>query len=189
MNSAVRKVLRLNTSGMPTQWLSFEEAAVIYTKNLVIWELGDKSLLMRGGINGVGQRSILKMSPVIATVGLNALNRSCVHSFSNRMLFRRDNHRCLYCGYRFSYAQLTRDHVIPRAQGGRDTWSNLVAACKRCNHTKGNRTPEQANMPLLAIPFVPNPFESMFLAQHTVLEDQMAYLEKQFSGRRQWLAA
>ena len=64
-----------------------------------------------------------------------------------------------------------------------------MAACRRCNNSKGNRTPEQANMPLLAVPFEPNPFEMMYLSQHTILGDQMSYLKEQFTGRREWLAA
>ena len=62
-----------------------------------------------------------------------------------------------------------------------------MAACKRCNNGKGNRTPEQANMPLLAVPFKPNPFEVMYLSQHAILGDQMDYLKRNFTGRREWL--
>jgi 5-methylcytosine-specific restriction endonuclease McrA len=48
----------------------------------------------------------------------------------------RDGHRCRYCGH----AAETLDHVIPRSRGGRHVWENLVAACRRCNHTKADRT-------------------------------------------------
>lgn len=102
------------------------------------------------------------------------------------MLFRRDNYLCLYCGQSFCSQELTRDHVLPRAQGGKDIWTNVVSACKRCNHTKGNRTPEQANMPLLAVPFAPNPFEYLYLSNRHIITDQMDYLSKQFSNHRDW---
>jgi hypothetical protein len=183
----MNKVLRLNASGMPSSWISFEDAAVLYCKEQVLWELGSESLCMRGGMARSGVQSRIDMAPVIATVGTGKV--VSLNSFNNAMLFRRDDYRCLYCGHVFSYAQLTRDHVHPQGQGGGNQWTNLVAACKRCNHTKGNRTPEQADMPLLAVPFTPNPFEAMYLSQHKILGDQMAYLKEKFSDRRQWLAA
>jgi 5-methylcytosine-specific restriction endonuclease McrA len=64
----------------------------------------------------------------------------------------RDDYRCQYCGDTFSAMELTLDHVIPRSQGGLSVWDNLVAACHDCNHRKSNRTPEEANMPILRRP-------------------------------------
>lgn len=72
---------------------------------------------------------------------------------SRRNVLQRDGHSCQYCG---SGSQLTVDHVRPKSRGGRDTWENLVAACVRCNNRKGNRTPEEANMPLERRPFRPS---------------------------------
>jgi len=183
------RVLRLDVSGTPTCWISQEEAAVLYVKSLVQWGLGKRRLVLLGGINRLtGKQSSLEISPVIATRG-DIQRRKLVVGFNNRMLFRRDNYRCMYCGAQHRQAGLTRDHVVPRAQGGKDVWENVVAACGRCNHFKADRTPEEAGMALLAIPFRPNIFEAMYLAQHRVLEDQMEYLEKQFSGKRIWTVA
>lgn len=67
---------------------------------------------------------------------------------NRRNLFARDRSRCQYCGRIFPTSELSIDHVVPRAHGGRDTWENLVCACIRCNARKGGRTPEQANMRL-----------------------------------------
>ena len=50
---------------------------------------------------------------------------------------------------------LTYDHVIPRAQGGRTEWENIVTACYGCNARKGNRTPDQAGMFPLRDPVKP----------------------------------
>lgn len=72
----------------------------------------------------------------------------------------RDRHRCAYCGRRAT----TVDHVVPRAQGGRDSWLNTVASCAEDNHRKADRTPEQAGMPLLREPFEPTPADAMLLA-------------------------
>ena len=48
------------------------------------------------------------------------------------------------------------DHVIPKTQGGRDTWENLVCACVKCNNRKGDRSPEQSGMALVRKPRLPN---------------------------------
>ncbi len=61
-------------------------------------------------------------------------------------LYLRDGYCCVYCEERLPVRELTYDHVIPRAQGGRTEWENVVTACRSCNHTKGNRTPDQAGM-------------------------------------------
>jgi 5-methylcytosine-specific restriction endonuclease McrA len=72
---------------------------------------------------------------------------------SRRNILRRDRHHCQYCG---SGDRLTLDHVLPKSRGGKDTWENLVAACVPCNNRKGNRTPEEAGMPLTRRPFRPS---------------------------------
>ena len=67
----------------------------------------------------------------------------------------RDKNIRQYCGGRFSFAELTMDHVIPKSRGGDKSWTNIVACCKRCNNKKGNRTPEEAKMPLIKKPVIP----------------------------------
>ncbi len=67
----------------------------------------------------------------------------------------RDQCTCQYCAKKFPVDKLTIDHIIPKSKGGENTWENLVAACKKCNQRKGNRTPEQANMKLLNTPKKP----------------------------------
>jgi len=71
---------------------------------------------------------------------------------SRRNIMKRDGNRCQYCG---SKSNLTIDHVVPRSRGGGETWENLVTACDSCNLKKGNRTPEEAHMPLNRKPFRP----------------------------------
>lgn len=75
--------------------------------------------------------------------------------FTRASLLRRDGHRCQYCGVRPPSSQLTIDHVVPRAQGGRTSWENCVAACVRCNSRKGDRTPARAGLHLLRAPRAP----------------------------------
>ncbi len=68
-------------------------------------------------------------------------------------IFNRDHNTCQYCGKTSN--QLTLDHVMPRRQGGRHTWENLVSACSPCNRKKAGRTPEQAHMKLYKTPVRP----------------------------------
>src|SRR5690606_22139725 len=70
---------------------------------------------------------------------------------------------------------LTRDHITPISIGGRDSWMNVVTACRRCNNHKGGRTPEQAGMQLVAGPFTPTYAEYISLKGRRGLADQMAY--------------
>lgn len=179
-------VLRLDVTGTPTNWISYEDAAMLYARNLVMWSLGESIRVLRGGVNNQGLRSTLDIEPIVAVRGDLSGLKGGRKSFTNRQLFRRDHNRCMYCGNKFPCLELTRDHVIPRAQKGKDIWENVVAACKGCNHYKADRTPEQACMQLLAVPFKPNVFEWAYLSQHIVMEDQMSYLEKRFSGNRDW---
>ena len=76
--------------------------------------------------------------------------------FSRANLLARDRGRCQYCGHKFPSDELTYDHVIPRSQGGKTVWENIVMACIQCNVTKANRTPAQAEMKLLSVPRRPN---------------------------------
>ena len=75
--------------------------------------------------------------------------------FSRVNVYGRDGYRCQYCGDKCKMSELTYDHVLPRAQGGRTEWTNIVSACFDCNKKKACRTPEQAKMRLLKKPIEP----------------------------------
>lgn len=75
--------------------------------------------------------------------------------FSRTNVYRRDNHKCQYCGQRFKTEDLTMDHVVPKSKGGIAEWRNIVLACTPCNSKKDNRTPVQAGMRLIRQPRVP----------------------------------
>jgi len=76
--------------------------------------------------------------------------------FSRMSIFERDQFTCQYCSKRLPKSQLTIDHVLPVSRGGGDSWENLVLACFHCNVRKGDRTPEEAHMPLLRHPAKPS---------------------------------
>lgn len=50
---------------------------------------------------------------------------------------------CHYCGKNVGAANLTMDHVIPVARGGKSTRGNCVPCCKECNNSKKYFTPAE----------------------------------------------
>ncbi len=82
--------------------------------------------------------------------------------FSRKNIFMRDKMRCMYCGVKFHYRDLTYDHVIPRCQwdqtkyGTPTHWSYIVTCCIPCNRLKAGRTPKEAGMKLIKKPTVPS---------------------------------
>jgi 5-methylcytosine-specific restriction endonuclease McrA len=75
--------------------------------------------------------------------------------FSRVNVMTRDGFRCQYCGDKKPMSKLNYDHVIPRSQGGRTVWENVVTSCYPCNDKKAGRTPAQAGMKLLKLPVRP----------------------------------
>lgn len=91
---------------------------------------------------------------IIRLLGYDKLPQVAV-KLNRRNLFARDHNRCQYCGRRVPTTDLSIDHVVPRSQGGKTTWGNVVCACTCCNVKKGGRTPAQARMSLIAKPMRP----------------------------------
>jgi 5-methylcytosine-specific restriction endonuclease McrA len=76
--------------------------------------------------------------------------------FSRANIYARDKYTCQYCGHALPTSDLTFDHVIPVAQGGRKDWENIVTCCMTCNRRKGGRTPDEADMRLIRPPRRPD---------------------------------
>lgn len=170
-------VLALDISGLPRKWIGFEEAILYHAKGQVAWSLGEVVARYRGGYQRDGTQSVLETPSIIAVrgKGWNIATRGRV-VLTNRTLFARDLHLCAYCGEHHTTPNLSRDHVIPKSRGGADTWTNVVSACHSCNHSKGARTPEEARMQLLYVPYEPNHYENLILQNRRILADQMEYL-------------
>lgn len=96
----------------------------------------------------------LQIPRIVRLVLYDKIPKSSVR-FNRRNLFARDGYHCQYCGQTRPMSQLSLDHVVPRSQGGKTTWENVVCSCMSCNSKKGGRTPLQANMKLLSTPVRP----------------------------------
>ena len=172
------EVLQLDMSGRPQAWISAREAAVIYASEGIAWTLGETFYVLRGGMQRrTGLQSRIELHPIIAVKGsMPSRAWRQAPALSNPKLFARDRCVCAYCGRHFPFDDLTREHIKPTSRGGLDTWMNCITACRPCNGHKGNRLPEEVNMALLYLPYVPNLHEDMILRGRRILVDQMEFL-------------
>ena len=167
-------VLQLDIQGTPQAWISIEQAASHYATGSVAWEEGDGPLrTLRGGWNAVvGRQSVMDIHPIIALSGASRVNLFDVTpSISKTKLLRRDRMTCAYCGQSFHERDLQCEHILPESRGGAWSWMNLVTACAWCNGRKADRTPEEARMPLMYLPYVPSRFEDFLLAGRNIRAD------------------
>jgi 5-methylcytosine-specific restriction endonuclease McrA len=172
------RVLSLDSSGRILDWISWQSAVCLYVRDAVSWTLGQPCLTVHGGYNRhSGGQSLIHLHPIVAS--RSRARPPLVDpapALNNQALFARDRHLCMYCGQQYTRTELTRDHVLPLSRGGLDVWENVVAACLPCNVRKGSRTPQQAAMPLLAVPFRPSWVEHLILSNRHILADQMDFL-------------
>lgn len=115
-------------------------------------------------------------------------------TFSRKNIFVRDNYSCQYCGKHLEARELTYDHVVPKSKWFSEThsptnWTNIVTACVPCNRKKGNRTPKEANMPLINKPSVPNKnmlylpiLHSLNRIKNEIPDEWIIYLPQSFSS-------
>lgn len=172
-------VLQLDIQGTPQAWISLESAASHYATGAVAWEVGDTPLAtLRGGYNVVsGRQSVLDVAPIIAVRGQAKLNLFDVPiGVAKDKLLRRDRFTCAYCGQVHADRELQAEHIVPQSRGGGYTWMNLVAACAECNLRKADRTPEEAGMPLLYLPYQPSRFEAFLLEGRRIRADVHEWL-------------
>ncbi len=136
------KVLVLNASYEPLNITNWKRAVILLVK-------GKAEQLEHNG------RMIYKSFPLPSVIRLRNYVKVPYKEIplTRRNILERDRHTCQYCKYKGD--QLTLDHIIPRSRGGAESWDNLVAACVRCNIRKGNRTPKEAQMPLIKQPRKP----------------------------------
>jgi 5-methylcytosine-specific restriction endonuclease McrA len=125
------------------------------------WQTAIKAVFLeRVDIISNYEREVHSPTHTMKLPSVIALRQYVKHSehpaFTRFNLFLRDRFSCQYCG---SGADLTFDHVVPRAQGGRTTWENVSTACAPCNLRKGGRTPKQAKMRLFEQPIRPTSWQ------------------------------
>ncbi len=179
----IMRVLKLDVSGIPESWITLEEAATYYATNAIAYTFGEVMRTLRGGLSRVhSTQSRIEVHSIIAVNGKSAagklLSSTPRLTRFNHKLFSRDRYTCAYCGDVLDDSKLEREHIQPTSRGGTDTWMNLVSACRPCNQRKGAKTPEEARMPLLYLPYIPTRWEDMILQARKdhIVADQMEFL-------------
>lgn len=150
----MRDTLVLNASFEPLSTVTLHRAVVLVLQDKAVVEQAHPDLRVRAAAVELPVPRVIRLCRYVRV----PFRRQA--PWSRRGVLVRDQHRCAYCGRRAS----TVDHVRPRSRGGADSWQNTVASCAECNHRKADRTPEQAEMPLLRLPFVPSPADAMLLS-------------------------
>ncbi len=179
MQSVHHHVLQLDIQGTPQAWITLEQATTHIASGSVAWMDGDSPLAtLRGGWNvPLGRASRIEVYPILALTGASRINLFDVApALAKQKLLRRDRFTCAYCGQRFLERDLQCEHIVPQSRGGPASWMNLVAACSLCNGAKAARTPEEARMPLLYLPYVPSRFEAFLLEGRSIRADVHEWL-------------
>ncbi|MEE2821634.1 MAG: HNH endonuclease [Acidobacteriota bacterium] len=148
----MEQVLVLNSTYEPLQVISWQRAVrMLFQQKVEVVEEYDCEI--RSVSLSIRLPSVLRLLRYIKV----RRNYNQVR-FNRTNIYARDRHRCQYCGHKFVPNQLTYDHVIPVARGGKKTWENIVTCCIGCNRKKGNRTPEEAGLKPLKGPKAPYGF-------------------------------
>lgn len=137
-------VIVLNASYEPLHTVSVQHAIKMLVREVVAIEEHEEG-------RTIGPFPYPKVLRLLKYVYIKVRNRGRQPRYSRTGVLRRDKHCCAYCGK----AATTIDHIIPRSKGGESSWLNTVAACRKCNERKANKTLKQAGMVLLFEPYVP----------------------------------
>lgn len=168
----MKRALLLNCNGEPLQFVDGMRAIKLMLKGRVEVAFGATGLPSYWEDNITSPTRQLKLPAVIRLKNfVHKRSYKRPPKFQKRVLFNRDAWSCQYCGVELNYSCLTIDHVFPSSRGGKTCWRNCVTACKKCNSTKANKTPEEAGMKLMKQPLEPTALHYWDLAKSAVWHD------------------
>lgn len=139
---------------------SYEPLNICQARRAVMLVLEGKAEMLEDGLGYFHSSQAAYPIPSVIKLGYMVHRPRVERKLTRVGVFHRDDFVCQYCGRETT---LTIDHVIPRFQGGRHIWENVVAACIPCNRRKAGRTPEQANMKLRKIPVKPRDSNAFYI--------------------------
>lgn len=179
MNMIKRPVLQLNAAYEPTRIITVKRALTLLTKGKAVVELATE----REIYPGIYLPSVIRILTYRhVPLRMQIVTRKNIHI--------RDGYRCGYCGEAFPGSELTLDHIMPKSRGGKESWDNLISACKRDNHRKADRNPEEAGMALLFRPLPSTVHTARFLLRSMASETKAwsKYLYHDNNGDRRFTA-
>lgn len=140
--------LVLSAAYVPVRIVTWEDAMTLVYKNIceVVQEHEDRVV-----------RTVsleIRMPAVIRYIRWRKPKTKALR-FSRENIYNRDRQTCQYCGNHVKRQDLTLDHVVPRAAGGKTTWENVVVCCGRCNEQKGSKSLRDSGMKLRSTPVQP----------------------------------
>jgi 5-methylcytosine-specific restriction endonuclease McrA len=145
----VNRCLLLSAGYEPVNFIGMERA-------ITMWFKGKVDIIEEHPDKEYRSFSVTIKAPLVVRL-IEAItgHRNKVVKLTRKNIVTRDDYRCQYCAGSFVNSQLTIDHVIPKSQGGKNNWENMVTACKPCNSKKDCKTPHQAKMTLIRKPSQP----------------------------------
>jgi 5-methylcytosine-specific restriction endonuclease McrA len=158
---------------------TYEPLCVVPLRRAVVLVLAEKAVVVESSQDVMHSERL--SLPVPTVVRLSRFVRVPYRRevpLTRRAVLERDAHRCVYCGLRAD----TIDHVRPRSRGGPHHWTNVVAACARCNHRKGDRLLGELGWHLPAPPVAPPPTVAVVMGWTTREPSWAQYLGWPESG-------
>jgi 5-methylcytosine-specific restriction endonuclease McrA len=133
---------------------TYEPLCVVPLRRAVVLVLAEKAVVIEAGGTVMHSERMTITAPSVVRLSryVRVPYRRDV-PLTRRAVLDRDRHECVYCGQRAD----TIDHVRPRSRGGLHTWTNVVGACARCNHRKGDRLLAEIGWRLSTPPVQPPP--------------------------------
>lgn len=115
---------------------TYEPLCVVPLRRAVVLVLAEKAVVVEASDQVMHSERLTVAIPTVVRLArfVRVPYRREV-PLTRRAVLDRDGHACVYCKGRAD----TIDHVRPRSRGGTHIWTNVVAACARCNHRKGDR--------------------------------------------------
>ncbi len=154
---------------------TYEPIGVVSSRRALVLALSDKvDVLAETGERIASERIEMGVPSVVRLrYYVNVPYRREV-PLSRRAVFARDNGLCQYCGK----AAESLDHVVPRSRGGEHEWTNVVACCRRCNTTKGDRLLSESTFKLRTAPIAPTQMVWVKVAAGTIPATWDPYLNQ-----------
>ena len=144
---------------------TYEPLCVVSSRRAIVLVLAAKAEAVDSAVEVVhAERLSLAVPVVVRLTRYVRVPYPAQVPLSRRAVFTRDGQTCVYCGS----SATSIDHVIPRSRGGTHTWDNVVAACRRCNHTKADRSLAELGWALPHPPRTPSGAAWRLLGHRTV---------------------